>query len=443
MTTLIPKFDVKNGGTTSLGAINRPINQKLSDVISVKDFGAVGDGTTDDYAAIQNAITYAQSGYNRTVYFPDGNYSVSASVTFTSQTGIDCSSNATITATSNTFPVLTLAPANYGNTILNIPSLYGGSIGLYLYGTALAQINIGNIANCVDGLVLAIDNTNKVCADNVITFTVINSCSSAGIKFSYGATTKSGTLMQGNQIKGNFVVSCKYGTEFYDINNGTLNNLPWDDTEIDVFAVDSANMTGSIGIYANPTLPPARTTFKHRGFFGGFDTAYLKGSGIGTIFELSFPQAPEYAKMQQSAAAGSRIIECSGGQGQLWGVNPIPAMTTTDNSISTFNGGNPLQANRNFLSFTIASPMVAGDTASFYWYHPLMCQYSPKVTTELFVDNTAPITVLWCGEKSTPGAPTPGGSNTYPFQGLMIIRALGNVPAGTYYVAITLHDAPQ
>lgn len=57
MTTLIPKFDLKDGGATPTGAVNRPIYEKLSDTISVKDFGAVGDGTTDDSTAINNALS--------------------------------------------------------------------------------------------------------------------------------------------------------------------------------------------------------------------------------------------------------------------------------------------------------------------------------------------------------------------------------------------------
>lgn len=46
-----------------------------SDVVSVKDFGAVGDGVADDTAAIQAALDAHSS-----VYFPDGDYLVSSAI---------------------------------------------------------------------------------------------------------------------------------------------------------------------------------------------------------------------------------------------------------------------------------------------------------------------------------------------------------------------------
>lgn len=87
MTTLIPKFDLKNGGTTPPTAVNRPIYDKLAETVSIKDLGAVGDGTTDDTAAIQAALDLNQTVYTP-IYFPAGTYKVTSPLTFTS-TGVN------------------------------------------------------------------------------------------------------------------------------------------------------------------------------------------------------------------------------------------------------------------------------------------------------------------------------------------------------------------
>ena len=81
MTTLIPKFDFKNGGTTPTGAVNRSIYNKLAETVSVMDFGAVADGTTDDSAAFQAAIDYVGGLTNGgMVVFPTGTYYQNATV---------------------------------------------------------------------------------------------------------------------------------------------------------------------------------------------------------------------------------------------------------------------------------------------------------------------------------------------------------------------------
>jgi hypothetical protein len=57
------------------GATQRTALEKFRDVVSVKDFGAVGDGVADDTAAIQAAITAAA---NKALYFPSGTYVATA-----------------------------------------------------------------------------------------------------------------------------------------------------------------------------------------------------------------------------------------------------------------------------------------------------------------------------------------------------------------------------
>lgn len=58
------------------GGMQRSGQDKWSDVVSVKDFGAVGDGVTDDTAAI-NAALSAAAAVQRAVFMPAGTYLVS------------------------------------------------------------------------------------------------------------------------------------------------------------------------------------------------------------------------------------------------------------------------------------------------------------------------------------------------------------------------------
>lgn len=63
-----------------VGAVARSLRSKLRDVVSVKDFGAVGDGVSDDTVFIQAAIDSFTAGRG-TVYFPPGTYKVTSQIT--------------------------------------------------------------------------------------------------------------------------------------------------------------------------------------------------------------------------------------------------------------------------------------------------------------------------------------------------------------------------
>ena len=65
---------------TGSGAAVRTVDSKLQDTVSVKDFGAVGDGVADDTIAIQTAIN---SSHRKAVFFPRGIYKVTDTLNIT------------------------------------------------------------------------------------------------------------------------------------------------------------------------------------------------------------------------------------------------------------------------------------------------------------------------------------------------------------------------
>jgi hypothetical protein len=75
-------------------AVGRTVHQKFQETVSVKDFGAIGDGVTNDTAAIQAAITS-----NRNVIFPVGTYLIGSALTFLSLSNfaLQGQSNETVT----------------------------------------------------------------------------------------------------------------------------------------------------------------------------------------------------------------------------------------------------------------------------------------------------------------------------------------------------------
>lgn len=66
------------------GAVARTVRSRLQEVVSVKDFGATGDGTTDDTTAQQAAFTYCVT-IGCELYYPPGSYKTTSSLTISSR----------------------------------------------------------------------------------------------------------------------------------------------------------------------------------------------------------------------------------------------------------------------------------------------------------------------------------------------------------------------
>lgn len=104
-----------DGSTTT-----RNLGARASDIVNVKDFGALGNGIANDTVAIQKALDAAfgtwadphgsaESYLNRAVYFPAGDYLVRPSVTPISITGCTGATANTVTITNASPAVFTCA----------------------------------------------------------------------------------------------------------------------------------------------------------------------------------------------------------------------------------------------------------------------------------------------------------------------------------------------
>lgn len=105
-----------------VGAVLRTVQNKLRDIVSVKDFGAVGDGVTDDTAAFNAALTYLSAnringrGLGK-IRVPRGRYLCNGTITIASALSLifegDGVEASEIIRTSDTGDLFSFAPYIY------------------------------------------------------------------------------------------------------------------------------------------------------------------------------------------------------------------------------------------------------------------------------------------------------------------------------------------
>ena len=129
---------------TGTGAVARTVDSKLGDVVSVKDFGAVGNGTTDDTTAFQNAV---DAGFPKIVV-PDGRYLIdSADLTIPPQVSLvtigATPPDSTERFTLDDKPIVLILGNNKKIILENSASVKGLTIIQKTTYTALAQLPSG------------------------------------------------------------------------------------------------------------------------------------------------------------------------------------------------------------------------------------------------------------------------------------------------------------
>jgi hypothetical protein len=129
------------------GAATRTTADKFKDSVSVKDFGAKGDGLTDDTLAIQQALTAYDS-----VFIPEGTYLISGTITIAAKQALHgAGQTSVLLCQDQTFNAIEIVE-DY--TTLSNFKIQGGDVGIKLYGRDRPCVQ-----NSITDIVIAGSNT--------------------------------------------------------------------------------------------------------------------------------------------------------------------------------------------------------------------------------------------------------------------------------------------
>jgi len=202
------------------GAVQRTVESKLQDIVSVKDFGAVGNGVADDTAAIQAAIN-AVATDGGTVYIPSGTYLVSSTL-------LVSNSSVYIRGAGMYNTVITRNSPSYGNTVFFNG---GGSDATLIIGAGIADLSIKTTGLMSSGSHLAMDGVTRFEVSNVY-------AENGFTNFSFAAATAgtiTNTYTLGTNLYGGSGVNRSY-VRFIDSSGGYskkdcgdvfVNNFNW------------------------------------------------------------------------------------------------------------------------------------------------------------------------------------------------------------------------
>ena len=184
----VASADLASGGGAAMvgytppgaGAVATTVQSKLRESVSVRDFGAVGDGVTDDSAAIQAALDYAEST-TKAVYIPVGTYAVSQTLKIAKFTTIRGEGRhfSVITGVpfSMTTPIFTnKVPEFIGFLNLSDFAIVGGSYGIYFNITSEIAYNF------ISGLLISSQSSDNFYANKLLQTTDFRDCRFMGAK---------------------------------------------------------------------------------------------------------------------------------------------------------------------------------------------------------------------------------------------------------------------
>jgi hypothetical protein len=154
-------------GPSALAPVVRSYQDKFDDFVNVRDFGAVGDGITDDTSALnrviqqiyKSTVSPTEAKARRTIYFPGGTYLTSDTVlipTYARLVGDGLSSTIIKQVNGNR------SVANICDSSFQSGSLIGTNSAVLPTGIELNGINFFNSNSTITQPILIIDSTSNL-----------------------------------------------------------------------------------------------------------------------------------------------------------------------------------------------------------------------------------------------------------------------------------------
>lgn len=427
------------------GSVATNVEAKLEQYVSVKDFGATGDGATDDTAAIQAAID-SLPVRGGGVYFPSGIYVVGSAVTINKPGvyfGDGYATNIrTTSATANTFTIdaeqvhvknmrfttsVAKTAGHFVNAIaaadrftLSNFSMYSPFIGVRVGPNTNTIIENGSIFNAEASTGIAVfiegatnatvrsivaTNTTKILAGVQVaeaTNLVLDDIEADDCEYGLHLTAATGVTVSFVSVANSFFDDCTRGV-FADAAGGNITRVTLDTCQVSNSSDAGVRMvTSSSGAISGVRLDKCQI------FSNAANGVTLADSGVGNVRitncnitdnTLSGVIADadvtsfsiQNCRIGTNGAYGVRVLSGTGNQIIVTG-NDLRGNTTANLSILATGDNiiidNNLGANEAWTGYT---PVVTAGTGTFTTLGTVVGRYQ-KIGKQLFITLSIPIT---------------------------------------------------
>lgn len=357
------------------GAIYRTFQDKMRETFSVKDFGAKGDGFTNDTAAIQAACSalndyFLSDGIQRTLVFPDGNYRTSATIVVHPNMCIRCVGKVVFQNITGdkSFAAIELQGGAKPSELVTIDN-YGA--GILIRGNT-HDVTFQTISNCTDAVIIRADAnwpTTKNSLDNKITGVQIGNCIN-GVVFEQNADS---LTQQGNEARINFSAETQNTILFRNYGGfAHTKQSNWDSNVVIFDAADPLSIPDSAIVRNTTGFPVPNLTASVLSWCGGWvpdagTICLIRGPFSVSRFVFNLAQRVGLSEMVDTAGRTS-FGSCSVDLSRFTNLGSASSYYASVTPGASFNGGVAVTASKFRIRISLPDLAPGQVYGSSFWH---------------------------------------------------------------------------